>query len=300
MLRPVKSTSDDVRPNRERAGPDRAAPEEPDLGPFASARRPLRKDRCPRHGPWTLVPGRRVRLSDPDCTRGRLAAARSALQVYRATRRTVRGGSTASPPSRRGRGHVRPRPRGLRRLDACPGALRDPDRLPPGRPRGWELPVPGVGDRRGGAGAGEVPGGRDHLRPAGEPDRGGDYASDLGARWRSVIRAADGAETVASIGPGGLDPQSSWPFSRVTAQSGALTMPASLGMGLRPQKDLAAPDEDIFLVWVNPAAAGEPCRTCEPARHPPAAGAAVGCLRSIPAGRGHPWSCRPSAATRTR
>jgi len=83
----------------------------------------------------------------------------------------------------------------------------------------------------------------------------GDYASDLGARWRSVVRAADGAETVASIGPGGLDPQSSWPYSRVSAQSGALTMPASLGMGLRPQKDLAAPEEDIFLVWVNPAAA---------------------------------------------
>jgi len=83
----------------------------------------------------------------------------------------------------------------------------------------------------------------------------GDYASDLGARWRSVIRAADGAETVASIGPGGLDGLSSWPFSRVTAQSGALTLPASRGQGLFTQKDLAAPEEDTFLVWINPAAA---------------------------------------------
>lgn len=83
----------------------------------------------------------------------------------------------------------------------------------------------------------------------------GDLASDLGARWRSVIRTADGAESVASIGPGGLDGPLSWPFSRVTAQSGALTLPVSRGMGLRPQKDLAAPEEDIFLVWVNPAAA---------------------------------------------
>jgi hypothetical protein len=80
-------------------------------------------------------------------------------------------------------------------------------------------------------------------------------ASDLGARWRSLVRASDGTETAALLGPSDVGAGLWDPLVKVTAASAALVQPSSQAVGYSPVIDLPSPEQDVFYVWINPAAA---------------------------------------------
>src|SRR3954470_6706499 len=81
-------------------------------------------------------------------------------------------------------------------------------------------------------------------------------SSDFGARWRSVIRAADGSEKVAAFAPGNVGPYG-WTLYPVTA--------TTVAMGQRPDSwitessgsDVTSAQTDSLFVWMNPAAVVE-------------------------------------------
>jgi hypothetical protein len=83
-------------------------------------------------------------------------------------------------------------------------------------------------------------------------------ASDLGARWRSVIRARDGSESVATVGPGHLDtgPYGTWNhLVPVTSTSAAFTEGTNAAVAFSTPLDVMSPETHVFFVWINPAAA---------------------------------------------
>jgi hypothetical protein len=81
-------------------------------------------------------------------------------------------------------------------------------------------------------------------------------SSNLGARWRSVIRAGDGSEIVATVGPGDLGHGIWGPMMTVTPTSAALVQPANAALTILPgQVDVSSHESDQFFIWINPAAA---------------------------------------------
>ncbi len=80
-------------------------------------------------------------------------------------------------------------------------------------------------------------------------------ASDLGARWRSIVRASDGAETAASLGPSDVGAGLFAPLTQVTGASAALVQSTHVAVGSSPVIDLPSREQDQLLVWINPTAA---------------------------------------------
>jgi hypothetical protein len=83
-------------------------------------------------------------------------------------------------------------------------------------------------------------------------------SSELGTRWRSVVRAFDGSETVATLGPIDMSGIGLWPpLKPVTAASGALVFPSNgaITLGGAGGYDVVPSREyDQIALWVNPGA----------------------------------------------
>lgn len=80
-------------------------------------------------------------------------------------------------------------------------------------------------------------------------------ASDLGSRWRSLVRAPDGSERVATLGPLDVGHFIWGPLVAVTGASAALVQPSSGAMGTFSSVDVPARQDDQLLIWINPAVA---------------------------------------------
>ena len=86
---------------------------------------------------------------------------------------------------------------------------------------------------------------------AGRPET----ASDFGSRWRSLVRAFDGSERVAALGPidvaGGF-----WgPVVPITATSAAMAQPPSMAMYHHSAVDVPPRWDHEIFIWLNPAVA---------------------------------------------
>ncbi|HVP66367.1 MAG TPA: hypothetical protein VMT17_03800 [Anaeromyxobacteraceae bacterium] len=81
--------------------------------------------------------------------------------------------------------------------------------------------------------------------------------SEVGSRWRSVVRTPDGAEHVAALRRFDLGSAHAW-FSlvghNITATSGAVSLDPSSGLGIGAPLDVPDRGLDSLLVWVNPLA----------------------------------------------
>ncbi len=81
-------------------------------------------------------------------------------------------------------------------------------------------------------------------------------SSEFGTRWRSVIRALDGSEAVAALGPIDMADLGFWPpLKPVTEESGALTYPFNGAITVGKQFDVSSREYDQIWLWVNPGAA---------------------------------------------
>lgn len=81
-------------------------------------------------------------------------------------------------------------------------------------------------------------------------------ASDFGARWRSVVRARDGSEVVATLGPGDLGSSGTWgPLIPVTETSATLSQPSNVSLTSYGDTDVSPHELDLIFIWINPAAA---------------------------------------------
>ncbi len=80
-------------------------------------------------------------------------------------------------------------------------------------------------------------------------------ASDLGSRWRSLVRAPDGSERVATLGPLDVGHFLWGPMIAVTGTSAALVWPSSGAIGLSSLVDVLPRQDDQFFIWINPAVA---------------------------------------------
>jgi len=74
-------------------------------------------------------------------------------------------------------------------------------------------------------------------------------ASEMGARFRTVLRSGDGQERLADLGH--IDVGASAGLVPVTATSGAFTFPGST-VTLINSRDVPTSAQDRILVWVNP------------------------------------------------
>lgn len=80
--------------------------------------------------------------------------------------------------------------------------------------------------------------------------------SEFGSRWRSVVRAFDGSEVVAALGPIDMPDMGLWlPLKPVTADFGVLTMPRNMAWTHSTQYDVPSREYDEIWLWVNPGAA---------------------------------------------
>jgi len=80
-------------------------------------------------------------------------------------------------------------------------------------------------------------------------------SSDLGARWRAVVRSADGSESAAPLGPITTGPGDWGPVVGVTEASAVMALPTSAAMWwAQSDADVQSHDSDLFLIWINPAA----------------------------------------------
>ena len=81
-------------------------------------------------------------------------------------------------------------------------------------------------------------------------------SSEFGTRWRSVVRAFDGSEAVAILGPidtGGLE---FWPpLKPITATSGALVQGSDGAMTRGATYDISSREYDQIALWLSPGAA---------------------------------------------
>jgi hypothetical protein len=81
-------------------------------------------------------------------------------------------------------------------------------------------------------------------------------SSDLGTRWRSIIRAPDGSEQVAELGPIDMGTGGTWPaLQAVTTAWGALIQSRDMSLTVSSWYDVSSHELDQILVWLNPAAA---------------------------------------------
>ncbi len=84
--------------------------------------------------------------------------------------------------------------------------------------------------------------------------------SEVGARWRSLVRAGGGSEQVGALGRldvGQPDVYTLHPVQvayPVTATSGAVTLEPPAGVVLPSMLDVPATEQDYLEVWVNPVA----------------------------------------------
>lgn len=79
--------------------------------------------------------------------------------------------------------------------------------------------------------------------------------SDFGSRWRSLVRAPDGSERVAALGPIDVSRGLWGPMMPITATSAALVQPSSVAMGFFTYLDVPAHSQDVIFIWMNPAVA---------------------------------------------
>lgn len=85
-----------------------------------------------------------------------------------------------------------------------------------------------------------------------DPSANPPAASDMGSRWRSIIRAADGSEKVATVMPG-----DGAGIVQVTPATVALADLACRLGGLPDFVDVPSIESDTFFLWVNPGAVVE-------------------------------------------
>jgi hypothetical protein len=80
--------------------------------------------------------------------------------------------------------------------------------------------------------------------------------SEFGTRWRSLVRASDGSETVATLGPIDMPDLGFWsPLKEVSAASSALLQPSNMAMTRSSHYDVSSREYDTIYLWVNPGAA---------------------------------------------
>ncbi len=80
-------------------------------------------------------------------------------------------------------------------------------------------------------------------------------SSQFGSRWRSLVRSADGSESVAALGPISVGSGTWGPLTPVTMSSGALIQPLNEALGVQSTLDVNSHEGDQIFVWLNPAAA---------------------------------------------
>jgi hypothetical protein len=81
-------------------------------------------------------------------------------------------------------------------------------------------------------------------------------SSALGARWRSVVRATDGSEVVATVGPDDLAPGNGFPWGMAAVTETSVSLYQTYGADtLLSVLDVHSHEGDGIYVWINPAAA---------------------------------------------
>lgn len=83
---------------------------------------------------------------------------------------------------------------------------------------------------------------------------GSGLRSEVGSRWRSAVRVADGSEHVAALGRLDLGQTNPWVSHHVTTTSGAVAYEPHRGFGIPSRLDVPAKERDFLEVWVNPVA----------------------------------------------